>query len=183
MSESSLLSARLEEMKQSFDRSFAEAPVGGEQEQIENLLSIRVASDAYAVRLGETSGLYVNRKVVGLPSPMPELMGMAGFRGSVIPVFDLAACLGYGVSDEAGRWLLLAGKNGVIGFSFQSFDGHLRAAAADLAHPERNEPARGRHIREVVVSGGTIRPVIDLVSVVRALKERVAKAGSLEGAL
>ena len=180
MTESSLLHARLEELKRSFDQSFAEAPQE-EAEQAESLLSIRVASRAYAVRLSETSGLYVDRKVVGLPSPVTELLGMAGFRGTVIPIFDLAACLGYGLSGEENRWMLLVGQIDVIGLVFQEFDGHLRTAPRNLAHQEAQE-ATGQHVRDAVIVEGKIRPVIDLVAVVQALKRRVASAGSLEGA-
>ena len=180
MTESSLLHARLEQLKQSFDQSFAEAPQA-EPEPVESFLSIRVASHAYAVRLSETSGLYVDRKVVGLPSRATELLGMAGFRGTVIPVFDLATCLGYVPSGEVGRWMLLVGKNEVIGLAFQEFDGHRRIAPHDLAHQEAGEATR-QHVRDVVVVEGMIRPVINLVAVIQALKRRVASVGSLEGA-
>ena len=180
MTESSLLNAGLEKLKRSFDQSFAEAPPA-EPEHDESFLSIRVASQPYAVRLSETSGVYVDRKVVGLPSRATELLGMAGFRGTVIPVFDLGACLGYGLSVEVGRWMLLVGQNEIIGLVFQEFDGHLRTAPRDLAHQELGQ-ATGDPIRDVVVVEGIVRPVIDLVAVVRALKRRVASAGSLEGA-
>jgi purine-binding chemotaxis protein CheW len=178
MSDSYVAHSRLEELKRSFDQSFAEAP-WRETEQAESFLSIRVGSQAYAVLLSQASGLYVDRKVVGLPGPVTELLGMAGFRGTVIPVFDLGACLGYGLSD-AGRWMLLVGKNELIGLAFQEFDGYLRTPR-DVARQESGEEMR-EHVSEVVVVGGIIRPVINLVSVVQALKRRVASVGSSEGA-
>ena len=180
MSESSFGLERLEELKRSFDRSFAEAP-REESEQVESLLCIRIAGDAYAVRLSETSGIYVDRKVVGLPSPVPELLGMAGFRGSVIPVFDLGACLGYGVTGDAGRWLLLVGRDEIVGLAFQEFDGHLRTTPRDLARQETSEPMR-QHVQDVVSVEGIIRPIINLASVVQSVKRRVASVGPLEGA-
>ena len=176
MSESSFAPEMLEELKRSFDRSFAEAP-HAQLEQAEDLLCIRVAGDAYAVRLSETSGLYVDRKVVGLPSPVAELLGMAGFRGSVIPVFALGALLGYDMTGDAGRWLLLVGTNEIVGLAFQQFDGHLRTTSHDLARQETTEPVR-QHVREVVNIQGIIRPIINLDSVVQAVKRRVACVGS-----
>jgi chemotaxis signal transduction protein len=180
MSESPFGLERLEDLKRSFDRSFAEAP-RLQTEQVEDLLCIRVSGDAYAVRLSETSGIYVDRKIVGLPSPVPELLGMAGFRGTVIPVFDLGACLGYGLTGDTGRWLLLVGTNEIVGLAFQEFDGHLRTTPSDLARQETSEPMR-QHVREIVSVEGTIRPIVNLVSVVQAIKWRVASAGPLEGA-
>jgi len=179
MSDSSVVHSRLEELKRSFDQSFAEAP-WRETEQVESFLSIRVGSHAYAVLLSQAAGLYVDRKVVGLPGPVTELLGLAGFRGTVIPVFDLGACLGYGLSSETGRWMLLVGKNEPIGLAFQEFDGYLRTPHK----PEQQgsvEEIR-EHVSDVVVVGGIIRPVINLVSVVQALKRRVASVGSSEGA-
>src|SRR6185295_4421011 len=117
MSESSFGLEKLEELKRSFDRSFAEAP-RQQVAQVEDLLCVRIAGDRYAVRLSETSGIYVDRKIVGLPSPLPDLLGMAGFRGSVIPVFDLGALLGYDMTGDAGRWLLLVGTNEIVGLAF-----------------------------------------------------------------
>ena len=180
MSESWFGPERLEELRRSFDRSFAEAP-SEEAEQVENLLCIRVSGDAYAVRLNETSGIYVDRKVVGLPGPLPELLGMAAFRGSVIPVFDLGACLGYGVTGDAARWMLLVGGNEIVGLAFQGFDGFLRTTPLDLARQETSE-SRRQHVREVVSVGGIIRPIVSIASVVQAVKGRVASAGQLKGA-
>jgi purine-binding chemotaxis protein CheW len=180
MSESYFVLVKLEDLQRSFDQSFADAP-HQLAEQVESLLCIRIAGDAYAVRLSETSGIYVNRRVVGLPSPVPELLGMAGFRGSVIPVFDLGAFLGYGLAGDAGRWLLLVGMNEIVGLAFQEFDGHLRMRTSDLACQTTREPMR-QHVREVVSVGGIIRPIINLASVVQAVKRRVAAVGSPEGA-
>jgi chemotaxis signal transduction protein len=180
MSESSFGLDRLEELRRSFDQSFAEAPREG-AEQFEDLLCLRVSGDAYAVRLSETSGIYVDRKVVRLPSPVPELLGMTGFRGSVIPVFDLGASLGYALTSDAGRWLLLVGTIEIVGLAFQEFDGHLRTTSHDLASQETSEPRR-QHIREVVSAGGIMRPIVSLASVIQAVKRRVASAGPLEGA-
>lgn len=180
MSESSFGLERLEEIRRSFDRSFAEAP-RQQSEHAEDLLCIRIAGDRYAVRLSEASGIYVDRKVVGLPSPVPELLGMAGFRGSVIPVFDLGACLGYGATGDGGRWLLLVGTDEIVGLAFQEFDGHLRTTPHDLARQETTEPMR-QHVREVLNIEGIIRPIINLASVVQAVKRRVACVGPLEGA-
>jgi len=180
MSESSFGLEKLEELKRSFDRSFAEAP-RQQVAQVEDLLCIRIAGDRYAVRLSETSGIYVDRKIVGLPSPLPDLLGMAGFRGSVIPVFDLGALLGYDMTGDAGRWLLLVGTNEIVGLAFQQFDGHLRTTSHDLARQETTEPMR-QHVREVVNIQGIIRPIINLDSVVQAVKRRVACVVPLEGA-
>ena len=179
MSESHFGFDKVEELRRAFDQSFAEAP-RQHAEQFEDLLCIRTAGDAYAVRLSETAGIYADRKIVGLPSPVPELLGMAGFRGTVVPVFDLGACLGYGLTPDRFRWLLLVGTDQPVGLAFQEFEGHLRTAPRDMARQETTEPVR-QHVREVVSIEGIVRPIIDLASVVQAVKRRVASSGPPEG--
>ncbi len=70
--------------------SFAEAP-RGDVETTCDLLTIRVGGDAYALRLAEVGGLFVDRVVTPLPTLVPELVGIAGFRAALVPVYDLRA--------------------------------------------------------------------------------------------
>jgi len=44
--------------------------------------------------MAEVSGLFADKKVTRLPSPVSELSGIAGLRGAVLPVYDLAMLLG-----------------------------------------------------------------------------------------
>jgi purine-binding chemotaxis protein CheW len=181
MNESAFGLERLEKLRRSFDLSFAEPPPV-ETEQVEDLLIIRVGGDEYAVRFNEAAGLYVDRRVVRMPTPMPELLGIAGFRGSVIPVFDLSALLGYGpAADHSGRWLLLAGKDELVGLAFEAFTGHFRVLRRDLVRQDGSERLR-QHVLEVVRVGDHIRAVISVASVLGAIKRRVLDAAPLEGA-
>ena len=84
---------RVTELRDAFDRSFAQAP-STEAAAVENLLAIRVGAHPYALRMAEVSGLFADKKVTRLPSPVSELSGIAGLRGAVLPVYDLAMLLG-----------------------------------------------------------------------------------------
>lgn len=161
-------------LRQSFDRSFSEAPRATAQPP-EQFLAIRVGGDAYAVRLAETAGLIVDRKVIALPSFAPDLLGIAGLRGNIVAVYDLGALLGY-PRAPAGRWLLLIGGTETTGLAFADFEGHLQSAQGDLAVPDRVGTVRD-HVREVVRIGEVMRPIINLVSIAEAIKRRVRSAG------
>jgi purine-binding chemotaxis protein CheW len=180
MSESARLFERTETLRREFDRGFAHPPHTA-SEAGEHLLAIRVGGETYAVRLAEVAGLYVDRKVVALPSPVPELLGIVGIRGSISPVYDLGALLGYPL-DGVGRWLMSVGKTKLIGVAFPTFDGYVRAARQDFAREEGAESAR-RHVREVVRMGNAVRPVINLASVIEAITRRVRVVGPSKGAL
>jgi chemotaxis signal transduction protein len=174
MDSSDPLRHRLMQLRESFDRSFAEppAPVG---DRLEELLAIRIGSVPHALRLNEIVALEANRRITPVPSESAELLGVAGIRGSVVAVYDLAALLGQ-PSDGSARWLGVA-KGSQSAFAFSEFEGQLRVSRGDLS-----EAAEGSSwaIREVARSGGSLRPVIHLARLVSALEERARSAKEKE---
>lgn len=52
---------RAASLRRAFDRAFAERPQKAVV-TLEDLLAVRIATDAYAVRLTEINGLFANRK-------------------------------------------------------------------------------------------------------------------------
>src|SRR5204863_3892405 len=99
---SSSIEQKLSALRQNFDQSFARAAGGAQPSQLD-FLAIVVAGDAYAIRLSEVQSLHADRKLVAAPSVLPELLGVCGFRGVLMPVYDLARLLGYG-PGQAARW-------------------------------------------------------------------------------
>jgi purine-binding chemotaxis protein CheW len=155
-------------LRREFDRSFAEAPQL-EAERTEDLLAIRVGGDPYALRLSEVAGLFADRRVTPLPSPLPELLGLAGFRGALVPVYDLGSLLGYHRA-EAPRWLVSIAGGASAALAFERFEAQLRFPRAAIA----SDGARAdRYAREVVRTPEAMRPVLHLPSVLEAIKARV----------
>jgi chemotaxis signal transduction protein len=94
---------------------------------------------------------------------------MAGFRGNIVPVYSLPMLLGYS-AVESSRWLVLFGKDEMVGLAFDSFDGHLRIPEGYVAGGQA-VAGMSRHIHEVTKIEGTIRPIIDLVSLYEGIKK------------
>jgi purine-binding chemotaxis protein CheW len=159
---------RAAEMRREFDRSFAEPPRAGISDT-ENFLALRFGDDPYAIRLVESAGVFADRKVTGLPSPVPELRGIAGLRGAILPVYDLGALLGYAPTHQA-RWLVVA-KSAPVAFAFEVFDGQLCIDTTAVA--SHDGAAAREHVREVARESGLSRPVIHLPSVIAAIRGRV----------
>lgn len=162
------LAERAEELRRAFDQSFAESALV-KQAPLEDFLAIGVGTDPYAVRLAEVSTLLADRPITRLPSPIPELLGIAGFRSAIVPVYDLRALLGYSVGSAA-RWLMIAAAMPVA-LAFDAFDGHFRLPLEARERESRNEPAR-QHVREVVRAASVVRPVVHLASVLEEIKKR-----------
>jgi purine-binding chemotaxis protein CheW len=154
-------------LRQAFDLTFAHAPSAGAA-AVEGLLAISVAGDRYLLRLSEVAGLFADKTVVALPSPVAELLGIAGFRSRVLPVYDLAMLLGR-ARPGASRWLVVAAATSV-GFAFEGFDGYLRVRQ-DAIVPARGFGGDGGHVREIL-QDEVARPIIHLPSIVETVGTR-----------
>jgi chemotaxis signal transduction protein len=166
---------RADALRRAFDQSFATAP-GTETDTagVENLLAIRVGSHPYVLRLAEVSGLFADKKITWLPSPLPELRGIAGLRGMVLPVYDLGMLLG-SARAAAPRWLLVTATT-PVGLAFDGFDGYLSVRPETIV-PEVRAEARERHVREVVRTVDVVRPLVSLTSVLESIKSRASHDG------
>jgi purine-binding chemotaxis protein CheW len=111
------------------------------------------------VRLDELGGLFVDRPITPLPSPVPQLLGVAGFRGAVVPVYDLAALLGHRRAGSP-RWMVLTSGADAVALAFDSVAGHLRAPGL---LPRGGTTATGGHgTPEVVHFHESLWPVLSI---------------------
>lgn len=162
-------------LRREFDLSFAQPPAT-ELARLEAFLAVRIGGDAFAMRLTEIAGLYADRCIVPLPSPLSDLLGTAGFRGQIAPVYDLAALLGY-AARPAPRWLVLARGRDIVALAFDAFEAQLMVA------PERVLAAVGANGARPFVHGavqvdGAARPIVRLPAVLDDIHQRVGATHS-----
>jgi chemotaxis signal transduction protein len=167
------LAARL---RDDFDRSFAE-PRSPERPAGDDLLAIRIGPEPYALRLAEVSGLYTERKITRLPGSSPALLGIAAFRGAIVPVYDLSVLLGQS-PGEMVRWLAIAAGQAVA-FALASVEGYLRVDLASIVPHEARGRER-RHVRDFARGAGPVRPIVHLPSVIEAIRRHAAAISNQE---
>jgi chemotaxis signal transduction protein len=167
----SAVASRAVELRNAFDRARAIPLSMGAVEQVEGLLSVRVAGDPYAIRVSEISGLANDRKVVAFPSPIPELLGVAGIRGGLVSVYSLAALLGY--SREAGqaRWLVLCGAEEPVGLAFSDFEGYFTVPSMQVYATDQRDAARVR-VKHVVRAADLLCAVVNIPDILESIKRR-----------
>lgn len=174
-SPTSSLGRRAGELRTEFDQAFAE-PMRLSPPLMIELLSIRAGTQAFAIRLAEISGLFADKRITSIPGSGASLLGLASFRGAILPVYDLKALLGEPGAD-APRWLAIAAAS-PIALAFDAFDGQLRIAQDAILKSERAQTTP--HAGEVVRVGASARPVISLASVLNAIKAKSAEPTSRE---
>ncbi|GAA0733077.1 chemotaxis protein CheW [Dactylosporangium roseum] len=170
---SDVLATRLTELREAFDRSFADPP----RQQVaghDDLLAIRVGAQRYALRLTEAAGLFPDRPVTRLPGPLSALLGVAGFRGAIVPVYDLAAVFGQPAADvPARRWLVLATGTPPVALAFDELDGHLCVPHERIVEEATGHGPRGC-LRGIVPLDGGARPIVDVAAVRAAIQSFAA---------
>ena len=166
-----------DEIRRRFDALFA-APPAARGAEVASFVALRIDADRYLLRIQAMRGLAAARTIVPLPGAAAALLGLAGIRGVVVPVFSLSALMGYGA--EPPRWLVLCESESgdPIALAFAEFDGYLEAPVTDVSPVDQRE-ARGVFVRELVRGRGESRGVIGLSSVVKAVCESVPAAGPM----
>jgi chemotaxis signal transduction protein len=159
-------------LRRRFDESFSAATTST-TERLEDLLAIRVGTDPYAVRLSEIAGLHVDPKIVSVPTRAAQFLGIVGLRGTIVPVYDLAALLRYPAAGSP-RWMILANHSQPVGFAFETFETHVRVSEASVADRETQDAssdANRQHRRGTVRAVGALRPIIHMASIVKMIKD------------
>jgi purine-binding chemotaxis protein CheW len=157
------------ELSRAFDRSFAELPRRDTTVR-HDFLAVKIGGDPYAVRISEIAGLYADKKITPVPARITTLLGIAAFRGVIVPVHDLRTLFGY-ASTGAPRWLVVTAQLPVA-LAFDGFAGHLRLSGDAMSGYS------GRHATHGYVSG-VVRehdhawPIVDMAASLEAIGRAV----------
>jgi len=168
----SVIAEGIEGLRQAFDQAFSAQPNGGAQD-LQDLLSVRIAGEPYAIRLAEIAGLSPNPRITPVPSTVSEFLGVTAIRGVVFPVYSLAEILGHGKNGSPARWVSVFGTHEPLGLIFGSLEGHARISSSDLWTSKEAE-VRRQHMPQVARIGALICPVISLASIAQTIKGQVA---------
>jgi purine-binding chemotaxis protein CheW len=169
----SKLEGKVAEMRRVFDEAFALA--SSEQgNALEPMLAITLEGERFALRVHEILGVAVNReKIVPVPSRVPELLGLTGIRGVVVPVFSLARLLGFDSEHGQELWLAFCGeRQSPIALAFEGMEKQFEVASNEIF--AREESSGLRYVSATVNEGAMLRGVINVSSLVEYIKARGA---------
>ena len=165
---------RLADMRRAFDQGFA-APIVTESRSVERMLTIRLGDEHFMMRANEITGLTKAKCIVRIPSRIPQLLGLAGVRGTLVPVFSLAAILERQPRGSAPVWLALAGRETPIALAFDEFEGQVELAREDLYTDETQNPSSQSQMLARV--GSLVQQVVDIPSIIRMIRNSAGLSG------
>lgn len=171
MTKLSATASKAGELRNAFDRARAIPSATRAADQGEELLSIRVSGDPYAIRVSEITGLANDKKVVAFPSPIPESRGIAGIRGGLVSVYSLAALLGYSGEVDQARWLILCGTEETVGLAFNAFEGYLLVPLTQVYATDERDPARA-YVKHVLRAADLVCAVVSIPDILESIKRR-----------
>lgn len=172
MTETEDLTRRAARLRAAFDHSFTVPPLR-ETLDVEDFLAIRVAGDQYLIRLRDIIGIVARRPIVSVPARAPGLVGIAGIRGEIVPVFSLSSLLGYGDDPEPPTWTVLCNAKEPIGLGFAELDGYLRLPRS-AAHGNDDIHVTKNYVSDLASTEAGVRPIVAVSLVVADVCKRSA---------
>jgi len=81
------------QLRAEFDQSFTLAPAEPATDEREFVI-VKAGGTSFALPVTGLSGIERQKVIVPVPSKLPALLGLAGVRNGIVPVFSLAKVLG-----------------------------------------------------------------------------------------
>jgi purine-binding chemotaxis protein CheW len=164
------------QLRQAFDSTFA-LPPSLTSPELEELLTIRVAGDPYAIRLFDIVEIVSGRRVVSVPAVTPDLLGLSGIHGGIVPVFSLSSILGYGPDAGSPQWMILCGSEEPIALAFSDFEGYLQLPRSALHADENFRTTREnvKYVNQVASTPNGVRAVISIPLIMATIRNRISQ--------
>lgn len=158
----------VEALRRAFDESYA-LPLKEEGLAQVKVLTVMVAGRPVVLRLDALRGVHHRRRIVPVRGGFPEVIGLSGLNGEIVPVYDTAQLLGIGTGSRHWQWWALAKHPEPVGFAFERLEGY--AALPETAFTHATDGAEP--FVDAYVNGpqGLLR-VIDLERLVRSILAR-----------
>lgn len=124
---------RAEQIRQQFDQAFRLAPTELRQ-QSRNRLLFHVGSRSLSLPLEQVSEVLRSRTITPLPGSPGELLGLAGLRGTLVPVYRLADLIGISAPPSAGPlWILVVPQPQLVGLALEAGSASLTDEGSEQA--------------------------------------------------
>lgn len=133
-------------MRALFDASFAQAPAL-ERDAGEFLLGVRAGGLALALRAAELAAVMRCPPLSAVPSRHPALRGLAGVRGTIVGVYELATLVGEPSGTIVRGWIVTCAADRTVAFAFEDLVAYARARSDEIHTTSGPNGAHRRVVR------------------------------------
>lgn len=123
---------RAEEIRRQFDEAFR-VPNQGAREQVRDRLLLNLGQRSLSLPLNQVAEVLRSRAITPLPGSPPELLGLIGLRGSLVPVYRLADLMGEITPSQTSDllWILVVPQPELVGLALEAKAASLVASTEE----------------------------------------------------
>lgn len=133
------------------------------------ILVFRLGSEMYGLEVAHIQEVVESPPLYYIPRAPDSLIGAMNFHGSILPVLDLAACLGFGEGQQDPRIVVLTPAIAQLALAVSAIQGTLPFADEDLL-PTRDDQAQAACIRAVLPDQDDMINLLDLDQLLGSLE-------------
>lgn len=167
---------KVEALRRAFDDGFTKEQQTS-FEPIERLVAVRVGADAFAIRIAEIASVHAAGTVTALPEGPPGLLGLAGIRGQIAVVWDLATLLGYPDAGGTRRWLALTAMQRDVALALAHVEGYLRIETRRFREVSGRDSVGGQ-LQQAFEHEGALRRVVSVPTVLANLRRAIGRGAA-----
>ena len=170
--------ALVADARREFDSSFT-VPAVISRKHVHLVVRIRVSDRIFAVKRDELTGISKLKQVLPIPSSASALLGITTVRGTLVPVFDLAAMLGLTSSREQAAWTLLINRATPVGLAFDDFEGQSEVFSGNFF--DGDPPQAGSYFHQIAETDAGKLPVLDIAGLLESIRKNAGQSTPAQG--
>jgi purine-binding chemotaxis protein CheW len=129
-----------------------------------DLLSFRLAGEAYALEVNDVREVLKIRSLTPVPNAPSYILGVTALRGAVLPVIDLCVRFGLaaGTRDAKSRIIVVSSREEEVGLVVDRVTGVLRVAPDEIKPTPENIEQGAAFLRGIVRRDEKLHILLDL---------------------
>ncbi len=136
---------------------------------MDQLLVFRLSSELYGLEVAHIQEVVESPAFYYVPRAPSSLLGAMNFHGSILPVLDLAARLGFDLGEHDPRIIVLSPDDAQLALAVTTIVG-IRPFAAEVLLLGQADQAQATCIRAVLPDRGEMINLLDLDQLLGSLE-------------
>jgi len=147
---------------------------------MERLLTFRLGGEIYGLEVAHIQEVVEAPPLYYIPRAPAMVLGAMNFHGSILPVLDLTACLGFGDGERDHRIIVLTPGDAQLALAVSALAGIVPFGEESLL-PAQEDQVATACIRSVLPDRGEMINLLDLERLLGSLETICIQTGGRHG--